>query len=243
MSSLMSCILGVPSSFLEENNNDNEKSDDDCLFPKLKNELMTGTSILSVPFKDGVVVGADSRSSTGIYVANRISDKLQQIGDFPIYMSRSGSSADTQNIGDYVSYYLKQVSAELGESPKVALAAKLCQQIIYSNKDHFSASVFINGWDKYKGGQVYEVPLGGTQVHQLSYAAGGSGSPYIMGYCDSMYEKHRDEILKNSENCKEFAIKALSLAIARDTNSGGLIRILVITGKGVQRETVMPHKK
>ena len=42
-------------------------------------EHMTGTTIMAVEFADGVVFGADSRTSTGTYVANRVTDKLTQV--------------------------------------------------------------------------------------------------------------------------------------------------------------------
>src|SRR5690242_4791052 len=48
-----------------------------------------------VKFKGGVVLGADSRTSTGSYIANRVSDKLTFVHD-RIYCCRSGSAADTQ---------------------------------------------------------------------------------------------------------------------------------------------------
>ena len=70
-------------------------------------EILTGTTILALPFEGGVVVCADSRTSTGTYVANRVSDKLVQLSDY-IYCCRSGSAADTQALTDYVHYYLTQ---------------------------------------------------------------------------------------------------------------------------------------
>ena len=69
--------------------------------------MSTGTTILALPFKGGVVVCADSRTSTGTYVANRVSDKLVQISEY-IYCCRSGSAADTQALTDYVHYFLNQ---------------------------------------------------------------------------------------------------------------------------------------
>lgn len=60
---------------------------------------------MAVEFDGGVVIGADSRTSTGSYVANRVSDKLTEIHD-TIYCCRSGSAADTQAISDYVRYFL-----------------------------------------------------------------------------------------------------------------------------------------
>ncbi len=70
-------------------------------------EVSTGTTILALPYEGGVLVCADSRTSTGTYVANRVSDKLVQISE-QIYVCRSGSAADTQTLTDYVHYFLKQ---------------------------------------------------------------------------------------------------------------------------------------
>lgn len=60
----------------------------------------TGTTIVAVTFDGGVVLGADGRVSTGTYISNRASNKIQQLTD-NVYLLRSGSAADTQAIGDY----------------------------------------------------------------------------------------------------------------------------------------------
>lgn len=52
-------------------------------------------------FKDGVILGADSRTSAGSYIANRVTDKLTPVTDL-VYCCRSGSAADTQAIADLV---------------------------------------------------------------------------------------------------------------------------------------------
>lgn len=83
-----------------------------------------GTSIIAVTFNGGVILGADSRTSTGSYVANRVADKASfcfsaliafctdrraistcmQITPLSdnVYILRSGSAADTQAISSYV---------------------------------------------------------------------------------------------------------------------------------------------
>ena len=71
-----------------------------------KGEVNLGTTIMAVKFKDGVVVGADSRTTTGSYIANRVTDKLTQIHD-TIFCCRSGSAADTQAVADIIHYYLQ----------------------------------------------------------------------------------------------------------------------------------------
>ena len=39
------------------------------------------TTIMAASFDGGVVLGADSRTSTGNYIANRVTDKLMQLTD------------------------------------------------------------------------------------------------------------------------------------------------------------------
>lgn len=60
----------------------------------------TGTTVVAVAYDGGVVLGSDSRVSTGTYVSNRASDKLTSLSDF-VWLLRSGSAADTQAIADY----------------------------------------------------------------------------------------------------------------------------------------------
>jgi 20S proteasome subunit beta 1 len=60
---------------------------------------------MAVTFDGGVVLGADSRTSSGSYVANRVSDKIVPLHDY-VWTCRSGSAADTQAVADYVKYYI-----------------------------------------------------------------------------------------------------------------------------------------
>ena len=72
----------------------------DCSSSQAEQAPQTGTTIVAVTFDGGVVLGADSRVSTGNYVSNRASDKITCLAD-NVYMLRSGSAADTQAIADY----------------------------------------------------------------------------------------------------------------------------------------------
>ena len=60
---------------------------------------------MAVTFNGGVILGADSRTSSGSYVANRVSDKIVPIHDY-VWACRSGSAADTQAVTDHVKYYI-----------------------------------------------------------------------------------------------------------------------------------------
>ncbi|KAH9850724.1 20S proteasome subunit [Lenzites betulinus] len=191
-------------------------------------EVNLGTSIMAVQFKDGVVVGADSRTTTGSYIANRVTDKLTHVHD-RIYCCRSGSAADTQAIADIVHYYLQLHAQTSGAPPSVHTASTMFQKLCYDNKDALSAGIIVAGWDKEAGPSVYNIPLGGGLFKQ-PWAIGGSGSTYVYGYCDATYQEGWDR-----DQTVEFVKNTLALAMSRDGSSGGVIRMCVITEDKVER--------
>ncbi|XP_050078459.1 proteasome subunit beta type-6 [Anopheles maculipalpis] len=189
----------------------------------------TGTTIMAVEFEGGVVIGADSRTSTGTYVANRVTDKLTKLTD-KIYCCRSGSAADTQAIADIVAYSLNYHENQTGEAPLVEDAANEFRQYCYNYRDTLVAGIIVAGWDAKQGGQVYSVPVGGMQIRQ-SVTIGGSGSSYIYGF---VKENYREGMARDA--CVEFVKKSIFHAMYHDGSSGGVCRIGVITKDGVERE-------
>lgn len=171
----------------------------------------------------------------GAYIGNRATDKLTCIDD-QIYVCRSGSAGDTQAIADYVTYFLEQHKMEYGKAPKVETAANLFRELCYSNKNALTAGIIVAGWDPVKGGQVFSVPMGGA-ILPRPYSIGGSGSTYIFGFCDAYYREGMTHA-----QCKEFVVKALSHAMARDGSSGGVVRTVTIDAKGATREMVPGNK-
>jgi len=198
-----------------------------------KGEVNLGTSIMAINFKDGVILGADSRTTTGAYIANRVTDKLTQVSD-TIWCCRSGSAADTQAVADIVQYHLNTYAVTNDEQPTTQTAAAIFQELCYDNKDQLSAGIIIAGWDARHGGQVYSIPLGGS-LHKQSYAIAGSGSTYIYGYCDDQWKESMTE-----EEGISFVKGALREAIKWDGSSGGVIRMVVLTAKGAQRHLYLP---
>ncbi|KAJ1929785.1 Proteasome subunit beta type-1 [Tieghemiomyces parasiticus] len=183
---------------------------------------------MAVEYDGGVIIGADSRTTTGSYIANRVTDKLTKIHD-RIYCCRSGSAADTQAVADIVHYYVQMYSVQHAEAPTTKVAATLFRELCYNNRDNLMAGVIVAGWDKRDGPSVYSIPLGGS-LHKQAYAIGGSGSSYIYGYCDANYRPNmtQDEAIK-------FVKNSVSLAMSRDGSSGGTIRLAIINEQGVER--------
>ena len=90
---------------------------------------------MAITFKDGVILGADSRTTTGPYIANRVTDKLTKVHD-TIWCCRSGSAADTQAVADIVHYYLGLYELRFNQSPMTQTAASIFQEICYNHKDN-----------------------------------------------------------------------------------------------------------
>jgi hypothetical protein len=122
--------------------------------------------------------------------------------------------------------------------PTVQAAAALFQELCYANKDHLSAGLIIAGHDTQNGAEVYHIPSGGS-LHKQEFSIGGSGSTYIYGFCDSTFQQDmtREEAIDFVKNGNRTSLNlgtndyvALALAISRDGSSGGVIRMMILTG-------------
>merc|ERR1740138_201242 len=197
--------------------------------------VSTGTTIMACEYDGGVVLGADSRTTTGDYIANRASRKITKVHD-NIFVCRSGSAADTQALTGFVQHYLGQHAVELGKQPSVKTAANLFKMIAYQNKDNLMAGLIVAGFDEKNGGKIYSIPLGGSLV-ECPVACDGSGSGYIGGLVDELYRPGMTKA-----ECLEFIRTCVAHAMARDGSSGGVIRTVVITKDGVEEDVIQGDK-
>ncbi|KAF7684120.1 putative proteasome subunit beta type-1 [Astathelohania contejeani] len=190
-------------------------------------EVMTGTTIIAVSYEEGVIIGCDTRTSVGDYVANRLTNKLYKLSD-RIYCCRSGSAADTQIVARIISSNLKYHSYIEESLPTVKRVATMGKKLIYKYPQ-LLAGLIIAGYDEKEGGCIYSINLGGTIVKQ-EWTIGGSGSRFLYGYCDANW---RPNMTKDEKF--EFVKKAVSLAISRDSYSGGCIRMAIISKDNVEK--------
>uniref|UniRef100_A0A6N2M4P4 Proteasome endopeptidase complex n=1 Tax=Salix viminalis TaxID=40686 RepID=A0A6N2M4P4_SALVM len=140
------------------------------------------------------------------------------------------SAADSQTVSDYVRYFLHQHTIQLGQPATVKVAANLVRMLSYNNKNFLQTGMIVGGWDKYEGGKIYGVPLGGTLL-ELPFTIGGSGSSYLYGFFDQAWKDGMTQ-----EEAEQLVVKAVSLAIARDGASGGVVRTVTINSEGVSRK-------
>ncbi|KAL8798271.1 MAG: hypothetical protein Q9182_006801 [Xanthomendoza sp. 2 TL-2023] len=117
---------------------------------------------MAITFADGVILGADSRTTTGAYIANRVTDKLTRVSD-TIWCCRSGSAADTQAVADIVSYHLGMYTTMEGQQPS-------------ENMSEADGMGFVKGalseaikWDGSSGGVIRMVVLTGKGAKRLLF--------------------------------------------------------------------------
>ncbi|XP_062265308.1 proteasome subunit beta type-9 [Platichthys flesus] len=197
----------------------------------LSEEVKTGTTIIAIEFDGGVVLGSDSRVSAGDSVVNRVMNKLSPLHD-KIYCALSGSAADAQTIAEIVNYQLDVHSIEIGDEPQVCSAATLVRNVSYKYKEELSAHLIVAGWDRQDGGQVFAT-LNGLLTRQ-PFAIGGSGSFYVYGYVDAEYRRGMKR-----EECQQFVVNTLSLAMGRDGSSGGVAFIVTIDEQGTEEKVIL----
>lgn len=77
---------------------------------------------------------------------------------------------------------------------------------------------------------MYTITLGGSCL-ELPFATGGSGSIFIAGLLDAEFANGMDMAA-----ARNLAKKACSHAMCRDGSSGGVIRTVVISADGVDRD-------
>ncbi|KAG6501431.1 hypothetical protein ZIOFF_041311 [Zingiber officinale] len=183
-------------------------------------------TIVGVTYDDGVVLGADSRMTIGMLVANdSVSDKITQLTD-KVYICRSGPAAVLEFVSDYVRNILDQQTIQFGQPATVKATANLVRLFSYKNTNAIQMGqmgMIVGGWDKYEGGQIFAVAQGGT-ILKLPYAIDGSGSSGIEGFLDRAWKEGMSK-----DKAEKLVVKAVSLAIASDAASGGAVRTVTVS--------------
>merc|ERR1712146_464285 len=82
---------------------------------------MGGTTIAGIIYKDGVVLGADTRATEGPIVADKNCQKIHYIAP-NIYCCGAGTAADTQQVTDTIASQLQLHRMATGRDSRVPTA-------------------------------------------------------------------------------------------------------------------------
>ncbi|KAK9824142.1 hypothetical protein WJX72_008083 [[Myrmecia] bisecta] len=181
----------------------------------------TGTTIAGVIFKDGVVLGADTRSTAGSTVADKNCEKIHFIAP-NIYCCGAGTAADTENVTGMVASQLDLHRYATGRESRVVTAMTLLKSHLFRYQGHVSAALVLGGVD-FRGPHLFTVyPHGSTD--SLPYCTMGSGSLAAMAVFESGYKDNmsRDEAVSLVD-------RAIQAGIWNDLGSGSNVDICIIT--------------
>lgn len=203
---------------------------------ELKNSILkTGTTILGIVCKDGVVMAADRRASIGGIIFYKDEHKVEAINDY-LVIAGTGSATEIQKVSKLLIAELKLKELRSKTRPTVKQAASLLSNI------NIQASAFIlAGIDENKEISLYEI-TGGFLKKVTDYGSSlGSGMPYVLGLLERQYKKG-----SSTKEGIELAKEALKSSTQRDPASGNGIDIFTITKDGIKKvvsQEIIPDYK
>ncbi len=196
----------------------------------MEEKIKTGTTILAIKCKDGIVVASDTQATLG-FLATPTSQKIFKLND-NIVAAIAGGVADAQTIIRYIRSQLKLKEIREGEVT-VRAASYLISNILFSGSKSFIPyfSVFIVAGKDKNGFKIFHIgDMAGAIEEREYYAADGSGSYYTLATLDAEYKKG----MSIKEGIK-LALKCLKVSRKRDIGTGYRLDIWIIDKKGVRR--------
>ena len=202
------------------------------VFPNFEEIIMTtedmkktGTTTLGMIVKDGVIIATEQRATMGTLIAHKSTKKLYKI-DRHMALATAGLVGDLQVLARYLNAEANLYRLKRDMQIPVQSAATLMSNILNQRKFYpYYVQLILGGYDD-SGGHVYSLDAAGGAIPD-KYTAAGSGSPYVFGVLEDNYR----EGLSTDEGV-DIAVRAITAAKNRDSASGGMISVAVITKEG-----------
>jgi proteasome beta subunit len=198
-----------------------------------QNIMKTGTTTVAIKCKDGIVLAADKRVTSGYLIANKKFQKIIQVND-KIALTVAGTVSDVQLLIKYLQAELKLKDIRASRESFVSEAVNLLANLVYNNIRKFSTipgiSHFVVGGVDSKGFHAYDVGADGSVTEVDDYTSSGSGSVMAYGVLETLYKDNM-----SVEDAMDVAKKAINAAVQRDIASGNGIDIITITKDGVKK--------
>ncbi|KEG01935.1 proteasome subunit beta type-6, putative [Plasmodium vinckei vinckei] len=77
----------------------------------IRTPISDGTTIIGIIYEHGVMLACDARTSSGTFVSNKCSRKINRINE-NIYVCRSGTSAHSQKVIEIIKHYCASMKSE-----------------------------------------------------------------------------------------------------------------------------------
>ncbi|XP_029441335.1 proteasome subunit beta type-7-like [Rhinatrema bivittatum] len=193
---------------------------------KVPKARKTGTTIAGLVFKDGVILGADTRATDDMVVADKNCLKIHPITS-RIYCCGAGVAADAEATTQLLSSNLQLHALSTGREPRVVTACRMLKQMLFRYKGHIGASLIVGGVDC-RGPHLYTVhPHGSTD--KLPFVSMGSGAGAAMSILEDRFKPNME--LNTALDLLRDSIKA---GILCDLGSGSNVDVCIITKEKVE---------
>ncbi|KAI6179861.1 Proteasome subunit beta [Aphelenchoides besseyi] len=179
---------------------------------KAPNMTSSGTTIVAVVAKDGVVMGADSRSTGGNVVQDKFCKKSLVEHWWLIRLFQ---------VSKMLSANLRLKELNTGKKARVVTAVKMAKQHLFQYQGHIGAYLLIGGVDA-TGPHLYDVSANGTSKH-FPFIADGSGS-----YCAIAVLERDFKLNMSIEEAKALVQRALEAGMHGDNMSGNTLNLVII---------------
>jgi proteasome beta subunit len=190
----------------------------------------SGTTIVAIKFKDGVLIASDRQTTAGMMVYHKKTQKLHQITD-NILMGAAGLVGDIQALVKILQANLKLKYLRSKNEPTAEEAANFLSTLMnYYKWFPFFTEVIIVGKDN-DDYNIYSIDEAGGLEKFDNFTSTGSGMMFALGVLETEYKENMSE-----EDAKELAKKAILAAIKRDLGSGYGIEIWTLTKEGLKKE-------
>jgi proteasome beta subunit len=196
-------------------------------------ELKTGTTTVGLICKDGIILAADKRATSGNLISYKKFDKIIQITD-KIAVTVAGTVSDVQLLTKLIKAELKLKDIRTGRESNVKEAANLLANMVYNNIRKLSLipgiSHFLVGGIDHSGLHLYDLAPDGSIVEVDDFVSSGSGSVMAYGVLETLYKTGM-----SVDDGIKLAIKCVNAALQRDSASGDGINIFTITKEGAKK--------
>ncbi|KAI9058915.1 proteasome subunit [Trametes sanguinea] len=197
----------------------------------------TGTTIVGCLFKDGIILGADTRATEGPIVADKNCEKIHYITD-NIRCCGAGTAADTEFTTALISSNMELHALSTGRKPRVVTAMTMLKQMLFRYQGHIGAALVLGGVDA-TGPQLFTIhPHGSTD--KLPYVTMGSGSLAAMAVFEAKWRPNMERA-----EALDLVCAAISAGIFNDLGSGSNVDACVITASHTEmlRNFVKPNER
>lgn len=203
----------------------------------LKNSIIkSGTTIIAIVCKNGVIMASDRRTSAGNIVMNKDKEKTVQINDY-LVISGTGNASDIEMQKKIIRAELKLKELRSKRRPTVLEAANFIAMITFRNIRQPTmipsmVGTLVGGVNDDGTAEVYSVEPAGSVFKVEDFDANfGSGMPYVLGLLERQYKPNM-----TVKEAVDLAVEALKSSTQRDMGSGNGIDVYTITDKGIKHE-------